>query len=187
MSKKRVLVVAAHPDDESFGCLGTLLKHKEAGATIDFLWFTTGRGQAKGAIKCMKYFDDTGYLHTWPDQELDTFPLKDYITHIEFVLKEFKPHIVYCPFIGDLNRDHRIIAEATMVACRPYKQNAPKEVWMYQIHGSTELGLREFVIDRKTQIDVKQKYNLIKKWYPNEMINGRDSLWNYEMFEKWPR
>ena len=34
---KKVLVVAIHPDDETLGCGGTLLKHKESGDEIHWL------------------------------------------------------------------------------------------------------------------------------------------------------
>ena len=33
--KKKILVIAAHPDDEVFGCGGTLIKHKKNGLIYD--------------------------------------------------------------------------------------------------------------------------------------------------------
>ena len=33
----KVLIVATHPDDETFGCGGTLLKHKDSGDEIHWL------------------------------------------------------------------------------------------------------------------------------------------------------
>ena len=39
--KNKVLVVAVHPDDETLGCGGTLLKHKESTDEIHWLICTT--------------------------------------------------------------------------------------------------------------------------------------------------
>lgn len=185
----RVLVIGAHCDDESFGCLGTLLKHKEAGDEISFLWFTTGRDCEDGATKCCRYFNvrKCGLLRL-KDQRLDQYDfVKEIVKPIEEAIVLYVPTVIYCPFIGDLNRDHRIVAEATMVACRPYKEYAPREVWMYQIPGSTELGLREFRINRTENIDKELKEKLIREWYPEEMINGREKIEEVEHFERWPR
>ena len=35
--KNKILVVAVHPDDETLGCGGTLLKHKDNGDEIHWL------------------------------------------------------------------------------------------------------------------------------------------------------
>lgn len=188
MSKERVLVVAAHADDESFGCLGSLLQHKEAGDEVNFCWIGMGRNSYQGAQQCQQYFDGSYTMNfLYEDQRYDTYPLQNFITIIEYNLKKFVPTIVYTNFIGDLNRDHRIISEATMVACRPYKKYAPREVLMYEIPGTTELGLREFRKDKLVKIDKKMKESLIKEWYPGEMINGREKIDDAEHFEKWPR
>ena len=39
--KNKVLVIAVHPDDETLGCGGTLLKHKANGDDIYWLIVTT--------------------------------------------------------------------------------------------------------------------------------------------------
>jgi hypothetical protein len=74
-----------------------------------------------------------------------------------------------------------------MVSCRPYKNQAPKEVWMYSIAGTTELGFRPFVVDRTELIDAKLKKRLIQEWYPGELVSGRETVANTEVFERWPR
>lgn len=184
----RVLAIGAHCDDESFGCLGTLLKHKKAGDEISFLAFTQARNTKIGWDKVTTYFESVYWrFFDFRDQVLDSYRLTDLITSLESIIYIIKPTIVYIPFIGDLNKDHRIVAEATMVACRPYQPNAPKEIWMYQIPGTTELGFREFRKGRAVKIDKKLKESLIKKWYPAELINGRENIKEYEYFERWPR
>lgn len=184
---ERVLCIGAHADDESFGCLGTLLKHKQAGDKISFIWFTQARDTIKGAKKVARYFDARMTYCRYPDQQLESFGLTDLISEIEAKIKTFKPTVVYTNFIGDLNKDHRIVSEATMVACRPYLPDAPKQVWMYRVPGTTELGLRQFAVDRCVYIDGDEKTRLLKLWYPGELKNGRNITKHYEWFEAWPR
>jgi LmbE family N-acetylglucosaminyl deacetylase len=44
---KRLLVITAHPDDESYGCAGTLALHAQAGAKISLICATYGeKGQS---------------------------------------------------------------------------------------------------------------------------------------------
>ena len=40
--KKKILVIAAHTDDEALGCGGTLLKYQKLGYEINSLFFTDG-------------------------------------------------------------------------------------------------------------------------------------------------
>jgi LmbE family N-acetylglucosaminyl deacetylase len=184
---ERVLVIGAHCDDESFGCLGTLLKHKEAGDEFAFLWFSHARDTMQGSFEVGKHFDAIVEYVGLNDQQFDTYPLIQIMAPIEEMVERYRPTIVYCPFIADLNKDHRIVAEATMVACRPYKPHSPREVWMYEIRGTTELGFREFRKDLEVNIDAFKKLELLRLWYPNELINGREGIPISECFEKWPR
>lgn len=183
---ERVLVIGAHCDDESFGMLGTLLKHKDSKDVIGFRWFSDARETTRGVAKLLHYFNYPDHeLFGLRDQELEIYKFKYLIDFIEVALEGFKPTLVYCPFIADLNRDHRIVAEATMVACRPSKFKG--QMWMYKIRGTTELGLRPFIPDRCEVIERDKKLSLLKKWYPDELINGREKVTRYEYFERWPR
>lgn len=188
MSKERVLCVFAHADDESFAALGMLLKHKQAGDVIAFHAFTSVRDTALGLPKIAKYFDAQWKLFGYNDQELDYYSFKTQILKpIEDTIQEVQPTIVYTNFIQDLNRDHRIVAEAVHVACRPSKFKHPPEVRMGWIAGTTELGLRTFRPDIVEHIDYKTKKQLLKKWYLGELINGRAEVSKTEWFEVWPR
>lgn len=187
--KERVLVVAAHPDDESFGCLGTLLQHKERGDEIAFQWFTSGKDekQASGMEKVLKYFKANKYGNRFHDQALDMVPLTALIENVEQAVQLYRPTIVYTNFIADLNKDHRLVSEAVMVACRPYKPNTPRVVYMFFINGTTELGFRKFNTTSTVPIDGPLKTRLIKEWYPDELKNERQYISDDESFERWPK
>ena len=148
----KILVIAAHPDDEILGLGGTLRKHVLSGDEV------------RSWVACegisMRYDDDhQANLHRQmtdaagvlgiaelvrgdlPDQKLDTLPLVDVITKVEEQVGQFRPQVVYCHFGGDVNHDHRVLFEAMQVATRPYAAPWVKEVLLYETPSSTEWGV----------------------------------------------
>lgn len=145
--KNNILVFSAHPDDEILGLGGTLRKHIEKGEPVRVIILCeaeTMRYKNKNvnlkemALKSAKImgFEEIIFLD-FPDQGLDKFSLVEVIRPIEDFLSKYKPDIVYTHFIGDINKDHKIIAEATIVATRPFK-NKIKYLLGYDNPSSTE-------------------------------------------------
>jgi LmbE family N-acetylglucosaminyl deacetylase len=79
-------------------------------------------------------------LRDLPDQRLDTLSLTDIVREIDGVLAGLDPEIVYTHFGGDINRDHRILTEAVLVATRPYSAPSVREILMFETPSSTEWG-----------------------------------------------
>jgi len=129
MSKRRVLVIAAHPDDELLGCGGTVALHAKAGDEVTSVIVCEGEslrygqqgvGQAEHIRKAAATLGvrDVRPLG-FPDQRLDTLPLTEIITPLDAIVKEVQPQVVYCQWGGDINRDHHLLFQATLVATRP--------------------------------------------------------------------
>ena len=163
---KRILVVAAHPDDELLGIGGIVIKHVRAGDEVRSVIMCEGES--------LRYHEDVGqntaiqeaasvmgvskvYHLKYPDQKLDTYSLTDLITPLEEISEEFRPNIIYCQSGCDANRDHKILFEAAMIAFRPTSE------WIEDFYGfytasSTEWGVpRNFVPD--TWIDISDSLN----------------------------
>jgi len=60
------------------------------------------------------------------------------VREVERLVEEFRPEIVYTHFGGDINRDHQVLAEAVLVAVRPYAAPSVREVLMFETSSSTE-------------------------------------------------
>jgi LmbE family N-acetylglucosaminyl deacetylase len=119
----RVLVVAAHPDDETLGAGGTIARHARHGDEVWVALMTNGR-EPHGAIEAARRAGDVlgvkrVVFFGFPDQRLDDRALLDVIQPLEQLVDELHPEIVYTHFANDVNQDHRVVFQATMVATRP--------------------------------------------------------------------
>src|SRR6478672_2360475 len=125
-----VLVIAAHPDDELLGVGGTIASHVAKGDRVmavvmcegvsmryEAAWDGEVRKQAQDAANILGVSKLT--MGTLPDQRLETMALCDVAKEVEGYIAEWQPEVIYTHFGGDVNRDHRIVAEAVLVAARP--------------------------------------------------------------------
>lgn len=149
-NKMRILVIAPHPDDEVLGCGGTIARHV-ANSDDVFLCIATSAytpDWSEDFIKNRKIEIENScrilginktYFLNFPTVKLDTIPQKDLNSSFSSILDQINPDIVYIPFKGDLNKDHRLIFEALLVATRPVNSSVSR-VLAYEILSETEWG-----------------------------------------------
>ena len=75
-----------------------------------------------------------------PDQGLDSRSLTEVAAVIEARIAAVEPEVVYVHHWGDINRDHRILCEATLVAARPYAAPGVRAIRCFETPSSTEWG-----------------------------------------------
>jgi|SRR5947208_3830264 len=165
----RVLVIAAHPDDELLGCGGTLALHTRAGDRVTVVIVSNGRSaneNGQGASQdsyARRALGKIGIedvrLLGFPDQKLETLPLIQIITSLEKVVQDVRPKTIYCQYGGDVNRDHEVLFKATLVATRPTEPFI-EVIYAFDTASSTEWGYpRSFVpdtwVDISSTLDVK--------------------------------
>src|SRR6476661_1599011 len=68
-------------------------------------------------------------------------PMLELIQHLERVARDMRPSIVYTHHSGDLNLDHRRVAEATMVAFRPLPGDTVSAIYGFETLSSTEWSI----------------------------------------------
>jgi N-acetylglucosamine malate deacetylase 1 len=151
MAGQRVLVVGAHPDDEVLGVGGTLARHVAEGDEVHALVLCEGLSlrypdakddflerEGRASAKVLGLASWT--LHGFADQRLDRQSLVELAAPIEQLVRELKPSIVYTHWAGDINRDHKLVCEATLVATRP-KEACIRKIYAYETASETELGI----------------------------------------------
>lgn len=149
----KILVIAAHPDDEVYGMGGTIAKLSSRGNEVYTLIVTEGcSAQYKGnkkiieekkneAKKANKILGVKEVLFgNLPDMQLDTLPHLEINRIIEGAIDKIKPDVVYTHHRGDVNKDHRMVYESTLVATRPTHFQCVKKLLSYQVPSSTEWG-----------------------------------------------
>jgi len=154
----KVLVIAAHPDDEALGAGGVMAKHVLQGDGVSVAILGTGiasrkakgedisselralrkeakRANAKLGVKEVAFLD-------FPDNSFDSVPLLEIVKAVERIVSDKKPDIVYTHHFGDLNIDHRRTFEAVMTACRPTGGCSVKKILCFEVPSSTEWNVQ---------------------------------------------
>tara|TARA_Y100000590_G_scaffold86224_1_gene96608 strand:- start:19115 stop:19828 length:714 start_codon:yes stop_codon:yes gene_type:complete len=164
----RILVIAAHPDDEVLGMGGTIKKLTKNGNKVKIVIMATGII----ARRSTNFQNNTNYkikksdqilfekqineirkqskksakilgvsdieFLDFPDNEIDKISNLEITKAIESIIKKFKPNKVFTHSNSDINIDHRLIYNATLTATRPNPTYRIDEVYSFEVPSSTE-------------------------------------------------
>ena len=143
----KILVVAAHPDDETLGAGGTVARYAKAGSDVWVCIVCDGVTKRHSEVALQRRCAEEAcevlgaakvVFCDLPDQRLDGMALVDVITPIEDCVRELRPDVVLTHFKEDVNQDHRVVFDATMVATRPSPTQSVRTVMCYETASSTE-------------------------------------------------
>lgn len=146
--KNKVLVIAVHPDDETLGCGGALLKHKSNGEEIHWLICTTidknhsyyeTREKEIEEVSRLYGFDSVHNLRL-KTMQVDEYSMSELVEKISKVINELKPNIIYLPFKGDVHSDHRKIFEASYSCTKSFRYPFIKKIYMMEVLSETEFA-----------------------------------------------
>ena len=145
-----ILVLAAHPDDETLGCGGTIARLSKEGHQISLITFTDGGSARYEDEKADRrhVVDDAcsilGINHNvcydFPDNKMDQVPMLEVTKVIENFINEndFKPDIVFTHSPYCLNVDHKVVSQATLTALRGMSKFNPIKILAYEVPSSSE-------------------------------------------------
>jgi len=145
---KNILVLAVHPDDETLGCGGTLLKHKDEGDSTYWLICTETDTQndfyktrEKEISKVSGMYDFDGVYHLkLKTMRVDEYSMSELIQKISAVINQVKPEIIYLPFKGDVHSDHRKVFEAAFSCTKSFRYDFLKQILMMETLSETEFA-----------------------------------------------
>ena len=146
----RVLVFAAHPDDEVLGMGGTIAVHVERGDEVRVVVVTDGSStqypgddetRARKESEALRAAAELGvadYVHLdLPDMRLDTLAHVEVNEVVEEHVRDLGAERVYTPH-PDVNLDHRTLFDSVAVATRPVPGQTVRGLLTYAPTSSTE-------------------------------------------------
>ncbi|GAH39945.1 unnamed protein product, partial [marine sediment metagenome] len=148
----KILVISPHPDDETLGCGGTILKHKDIGDKIYWLIITNisvkNEWDRDIVEKRQKEIETTAEMYgfektfklDYPTEKLDTIPIQEIIKSISKVILEVKPEIIYLPNRSDVHTDHHITFKAVYSCTKNFRYPFIKKILMYETLSETEFS-----------------------------------------------
>jgi N-acetylglucosamine malate deacetylase 1 len=148
---KRVLVVTAHPDDETLGCGGTIRLMARRDAEVSIISCFTGferlgrNGQDFSALaRAAKHLGvPSSRVRSLEYRCYDYgFPQFEFNRSLGMAVRDFAPHMVLTHYCDDLNTDHQLVARAVTVECRP--TTGVRRLLMFETISSTEYNFGIF-------------------------------------------
>ena len=151
-SMRKVLFVAVHPDDETLGCGGTILRHAASGDEIHWLIITAinvENGWDKQRVELRQkeiavISEAYGFSSTqnlgFPTTMLDTIPMNDLISAISNVIMKVEPGLVYLPNRSDIHTDHQTAFKAIVSCTKSFRYPFVKRTLMYECISETEFA-----------------------------------------------
>ncbi|MFJ8066642.1 PIG-L deacetylase family protein [Psychrobacillus sp. NPDC096426] len=141
---ERVLVIAAHPDDELLGSGGTIKKLINNGFKVITVIMAKGRKEEEQKMQ-QKVLNANKYLGVeesifleYPNLLLETFPLHVITKEIESLVVKYEPSIIFTHHYGDINKDHQIVFQAVLTAARPLPGKKAIELICFETVSSSE-------------------------------------------------
>lgn len=145
-------MIAVHPDDETLGCGGTLLKHKETGDTISWLIVTnvsqengyslevvTNRQKEIQKVADMYKFDNVVKLDL-PTIRLDEIPFSKLVDLFSEQIKKLQPDTVILPNRSDVHSDHKYSFDAAYSCTKNFRYPFITKILMCETLSETEFA-----------------------------------------------
>jgi len=147
----KVIVVTPHPDDETLGCGGTILRHKKEGDQVCWLIVTKmgdgfepsrreKREKEIERVKEMYNFDEVFQLH-FDAGTLERIPLGNIINEMSRCFNNFQPNIVYLPYPGDIHSDHKVVFDAAVACTKWFRYPFVDRVLVYETLSETDFTI----------------------------------------------
>ena len=163
-----IVVIAPHPDDETLGCGGTLLREKKSGSKIHWINITciseiygwkkdkiiTRKKEIEVVSK--KYKFNSNYNLDFPTTKLDTIPLIEIIKKISNLFNKIKPNIVFIPHHFDIHTDHQITAKASIACTKWFRFPFIKKCLAYETLSETHWSQSQNFFKPNVYVDISK-------------------------------
>ena len=149
---EKVLAIAVHPDDETLGCGGTLLKHYNSGDEVYWLIITKANQKITSIpeieneqARYIKQVANEYRFKKWAQlsfltTELDNYPLGGMIKSISDFIIDIKPSIIYFHNYSDVHSDHKVAFNAIYSCTKNFRYPFIERILLFETLSETEFA-----------------------------------------------
>ena len=147
---KRITVISVHPDDETLGCGGTLLRHAAAGDRLSWVIVTAGwepkhprdliAAKAAEVDRVAKAYGMTDVRRLGlPTTRLRELPMQQIVDAIGPAIEAVDADTIYTVHGGDVHTDHQAVFESISIVCKPFRNKPrPRRILSFETLSSTD-------------------------------------------------
>lgn len=174
---EKVVVVAVHPDDETIGCGGTIIKHLNKGDEVHCVLVTKGNADQKviwDKVKDNYHFTSVTELD-FPELDLMDKSLNELIPPLSKAISAIQPQTIIIPNRSDAHSDHKAIFNAVASCTKAFRYPFIEKVLMMEVISETDFALplpegqfiANYYVDITKEFEKKQE---ILKIYESELL-----------------
>jgi N-acetylglucosamine malate deacetylase 1 len=180
----KVLVLAAHPNDDILGCGGLLKFFADNGSKIKVIYFADGSRGTKSAEAKREIITEregeareAGKIIGIGAQEFIRLPDSELKPSLEVAIKirreiEFDmPDLLLSPHFEDMHPDHHSVAEILYIGLKDFEKHL--NIWLYEIWASSRINriisIDDSLDDKKDALR-KHKSQLKYKRYEESIL-----------------
>ena len=142
----KIVIVSAHPDDETLGMGGTILKLKKTENQLIWILVTIpelkkDREKVNRYIKRItKFYNyDDFYWLKFPVTKLGYENLSDLILQFRKIFIKINPEIVFTVSDTDIHSDHLFTYKGILSSLKPFRENNLISILKYEVLSSTHI------------------------------------------------
>ena len=139
--KNRIMVIAPHPDDDTFGAGGTIMEAVSHGAKVSIIYITDGQEDPERVKlirqEALQVCSAIGVNPVFLGLRPKNIPLSDQVVNgkLASLIRELDPQAIFITFVLDDHDDHRRVNQLLLTIGGEIKLTGI-EVWAYQIYST---------------------------------------------------
>lgn len=172
----KALVLSPHPDDDAFGCGGTISLHRKVGCEVKVIYLHDGSGGGEKDVREAEARNSADILGThdlefWQIADKQELKTPKDIKRLSDVINTFDPAVIYVPSFLDPHPDHCEVAELLAYALK--STNFSGMIFSYEIWSpifANRLIKIDEVIDLKKQAIDAHGSQLTERGYKEAIV-----------------
>ena len=164
----KYLIVATHPDDETLGAGGLILRKKAEGNEVYVLNMThmdVAYGYKEDRVArrnneietMIKHYNLDGYYNLkLKPSGIDSYLEGDILQKISSVFNEIKPNVIILPYHKDVHSDHRVTFDLCYSCTKSFRYPFIRKILMMETISETDFAIADYTFKPNYFVDISE-------------------------------